>query len=286
MGIKEMLPNGLRHNLRRIQLNLSWILGLKPKFITIDNKLRMYLDKGDSVGYSIGDYEPIAKREVKKYIKKGDVVIDCGASLGYFTLLFADLVRKEGKVYAFEPNENNFPYLCKSLLHNKFLNRVELCLGAITNKDGEGVLFVAPSAGGSVMYDEGRFSKKEVVPVHKIDTLFKDKKVDFIKMDIDGSEIRALKGARETIKNNPHLKMLIEFSPSRIVDTGNKPEDLINLIKDYGFKIKCINEASGDLEPGDVYNAKRVSDCNKEGTKWGQYTNLLCVKKGEKYEPC
>ena len=286
MGIREMLPNGLRELLRRMQLNLVWLLGLKPKFITLDNNVRMYLDRGDSVGYSLEEYEPTAKNTMKKYIKKGDVVIDCGASLGYFTLMFADIVGKEGKVYAFEPNENNFPYLNKSLLFNKFLNRVELCLGAISDKEGEGVLFVSPSAGSSVMYDEGRFSKKVIVQTYTIDSLFKDKKVDFIKMDIDGSEIRALKGARETIKNNPHIKMLIEFSSSRIVETGNKPEEMINLLKEYGFKLRSVNEAEKKIEQGDIYNAKRVSKCNLEGTRWGQYTNLLCVKKGGKYEHC
>jgi len=281
MGIKEMIPNKIRESLRKFQLNLFWMLNLRPNFIMLDNKLKMFLDKGDSVGYSLNEYEPFAIELIRKTTNKGDVVIDGGASLGYFTLRFADGVGKNGKVYAYEPNENNVPILLDSITANKFNDRVSIIQKALTDKEGEGELYVAPGAGSSVMYDEGRFSNIQRVKTTNIDSYFANKRVDFIKLDIDGCEVYALKGAKETIQNNKRMKMLVEFSPSRIVDTGHKPEDLINLIKNYGFKIYCVNEVDYRLEEGDLDKALESCKIMKEGTKWGHYVNLFCVK-GEK----
>jgi len=284
MKFKEMIPNRIRENLRKFQLNLSWILRLRPSFIILDHKLKMFLDKGDSVGYSLNEYEPFSIQIVKKAIKKGDVVIDGGASLGYFTLRFADTVGKNGKVYAYEPNNNNIPILLDSIESNNFHKRVRLINKALTDMEGEGELFVAPGAGSSVMYDEGKFSKTQKVKTITIDSYFKNKRVDFIKLDIDGCEICALKGARETIKNNPHIKMLVEFSPSRIVETGNKPEDLINLVREYGFDIFCVNEVSKTLESGDLFNAHKMCGIMGDGTRLGHFVNLFCIKKKKEVE--
>ena len=278
MWIKDMIPNKIREGLRKFQLNLYWLLKLRPKFIMLDHKLKMFLDKGDSVGYSLEDYEPFAVEVIKKIIKKGDVVIDGGASLGYFTLRFADIVGKNGKVYAFEPNDNNIPILLDSITTNKFNDRVSIIPSALTDTNGEGQLFVAPGAGSSVMYDEGRFSKIQKVKTQTIDSHFANKRVDFIKLDIDGSEIYALRGAKKTIENNPKIKMLIEFSPCRIMDTGHQPEDLLNLLEEYGFSVACVNEVNKTIEKGDIDNARKVCNEMKEGTRWGHYVNLLCIK--------
>ena len=283
MRVKEMIPNKIREGLRKFQLNLYWLLRLRPSFIMLDGTMKMFLDKGDSVGYSLEEYEPFAVKIIKKHIKKGDVVIDGGASLGYFTLRFADIVGSNGEVFAFEPNGNNIPILLDSINENKFNDRVRLIQAALTDTDGEGELFVAPGAGSSVMYDEGRFSKVQRVKTQTIDSYFANKRVDFIKLDIDGSEFYALKGAKETIQNNPNIKMLVEFSPQRIIDTGHQPEDVINLLKEYGFKIFCVSEGDKNLEEG-VINVFKLCELNKEKTRWGHYVNLLCIKEKKEVE--
>ena len=69
------------------------------KFIEFEGR-KMYLDKDDSLHLSIRDYAPTTKELVKRVVKKGDVVVDVGAHVGYYSLLFAELVGEKGHVFS------------------------------------------------------------------------------------------------------------------------------------------------------------------------------------------
>ena len=58
---------------------------------------------------------------LKQYVKKGDIVLDIGANIGFYTKILAELVGENGKVYAFEPDKTNFSYLMKN---SESLNRL------------------------------------------------------------------------------------------------------------------------------------------------------------------
>jgi hypothetical protein len=60
-----------------------------------------------------------------------------------------------------------------------------------------------------------------------LDSLFATSRVDFIKMDIQGSELLALKGLSKTIANNPRLRMMLEFSPLCLTQANADPRDLL-----------------------------------------------------------
>ena len=83
----------------------------------------MHLDKFDESDLSInGIYEPLETEIIKEKIQNGDIVIDIGASIGYFTLLLAKLVGTTGKVFAFEPEPSNFSLLNENIKLNKYNN--------------------------------------------------------------------------------------------------------------------------------------------------------------------
>ena len=85
----------------------------------------MFTQNNDGLALSIFKiYEPNQTKIVKKYVHEGDVVIDVGAHVGYYTLLMAQLVGKNGKVYSFEPDPVNFELLKKSVEINGFENVV------------------------------------------------------------------------------------------------------------------------------------------------------------------
>ena len=101
----------------------------------------MFLDSVDSLRLSFnGVYEPCETEFVMNEIKKGDVVLDIGANIGYYTLIFARLVGEEGKVFAFEPDPENFALLKKNVEINGYHN-VVLVQKAISNKTGKIRLF-------------------------------------------------------------------------------------------------------------------------------------------------
>ena len=95
---------------------------LKPNYIEIgDDKL--FLDSEDFSFLSItSEYEGNETELVKREIKEGDLVIDVGANIGYYTLIFAKLVGEKGKVYAFEPEPRSFKLLKKNVEENKYQN--------------------------------------------------------------------------------------------------------------------------------------------------------------------
>ena len=93
-----------------------------PKFVHIDGN-KIFLDSKDTLHLSTKKiYEELGTEIVKKEVKEGDIVIDIGANIGYFTLLFAKLVGPAGKVYSFEPEPSNFSILKKNVKVNEYRN--------------------------------------------------------------------------------------------------------------------------------------------------------------------
>jgi len=95
---------------------------LKSDFIMIQGS-KMFLGEGDPLNISIeGVWEESSTKIFKNSINEGDIVVDVGASIGYFTLLAAKLVGNKGKVFAFEPGPENFKILKKNVEVNKYDN--------------------------------------------------------------------------------------------------------------------------------------------------------------------
>src|ERR1700674_193031 len=83
----------------------------------------MFLDRNDSLQlYATGIYEPIETEIVKREVRSGEVVLDIGAHIGYYTLLFARLVGESGRVFAFEPDPANFAILSSNVAVNAYEN--------------------------------------------------------------------------------------------------------------------------------------------------------------------
>jgi len=142
-----------------------------------------------------------------KYIpKKGDVVIDCGAYVGCFTIIASKLVGIEGKVIALEPDKVSYRKLLANIELNNLNNVVAINKGAF-DKDAKQGFYERTSRGSSFIF-ESALPKKEV-DVIKLDTLQKKqnlRKIDFVKMDVEGSELYALRGAKQVLQNfKPNL---------------------------------------------------------------------------------
>src|SRR5437867_3185244 len=86
----------------------------------------MHLDPTDSVVSPtlrhFGVFEPFETQLVQQMVRPGDVVLDVGANIGYYTLIFAELVGEQGHVYAFEPDPRNFAFLAKNVHSNRYRN--------------------------------------------------------------------------------------------------------------------------------------------------------------------
>ena len=244
------------------------------------NGHKFFLDKGDTTGFSVKEYEPGSMKLMKKFIKRGNVVIDLGANIGIYTLEYAKLVGPNGKVFAFEPEPKIFNLLQKNIQINGYQN-VSPIKKAVIDKEGEDNLYVSKNCGDSVMYNEFQDKIPLKVKTTTLNNFFKDfnRKISFIKIDCDGSETRIIKSGSELFEKNKDIKMLVEFVPNRIKDSGLTPQEFLDLIKSFDFEIFAVDE----YEP--KYKKVSLNDLLKECGKrknnlhgQGEYVNLLCLR--------
>ncbi len=135
--------------------------------------------------------------------QKGDIVIDAGAFTGNTVSYFEQCVGSTGKVYAFEPMEETFTTLQENMGN---MQHVDLIQAGISHTDGH-VHIAEQNFPGASLHTAGDIR----VETRSIDSFVQEQaltRLDFIKMDIEGSEMDALKGAKNTIENL-HPKMAV-----------------------------------------------------------------------------
>ena len=196
-------------------------------------------DSADSLGLrqNNGHYEAEVTTLCCLLIKAGDQVLDIGANIGYYSLLFSSLVTSSGAIIAFEPNLDNYDLLQQNIANNG-LHNVSMFRLALGSKPGRGQLFQATEGNGQHrLYPSvccsGESTEVEVVAA---DDLHLDP-LDFVKIDIEGYEPMALEGLTETIAKSPNLKILCEFSPLSMWEAGSSPLDFINKMKSLRFHL-------------------------------------------------
>jgi FkbM family methyltransferase len=161
-----------------------------------------------------GAYEKELVFLLKKTLKPGMTFLDLGANIGYFSVIAAALVKDKGRVHAFEPMPQNLARLRRNLA--QFLWAVaQPC--AVGNVTGEvPIHFSEKEAGWASIHDQhglGNLPCNSTVSVLRLDDWLQNNSVnrlDFIKMDIEGSELDALLGAR---------RMLSQFHPTIVAET-------------------------------------------------------------------
>jgi FkbM family methyltransferase len=221
--------------------------------------------------------EELTTELFKKVVKDGDIVVDLGANIGYYTLLAARLVGKKGRVYAFEPEPINYSLLIKNIELNGYDNIVPV-QKAISNITGTIRLFLRDKhPDGHTIYQPNEKTGLIEVESVTLDEFFEDKKcsINVIKMDIEGAEMAAFLGMERLLKESENLKMFVEFYPHAIKRSGVSPEDFIcMLLKDYGFSILAIGDHTKDKKYLKINNVDELMNF----CKGGRSANLFLEK--------
>lgn len=163
-------------------------------------------------------------------IREGMAVVDVGANHGYYTLLFAALVGERGRVAALEPHPQTASLLRRSVLLNGFLARTRVIQQAAGDVDGRKVLFGAPaheSKNARILPTNADWADNQFrVRLARLDTLLSDwPRVDFLKVDVEGSEEAAIRGMMGILeRDRPGL--LLEFNAGRCVNPSALLDDL------------------------------------------------------------
>jgi FkbM family methyltransferase len=238
---------------------------------------KMYIDPLDMAiprqMMMYGHYEKYETELFKKLVKRGDVVVDIGAHIGHYTLIAADLVGEDGKVFAFEPAPDNYAFLVKNVGVNRY-NNVVTVQKAVSNRCGTTKLLLNLRDTGQHAIHNGCEDRNSlVIETVTLDGFFEDKekRIDIIKMDVEGAEMLVLQGMSELLKRNSDLKIFTEFSATMLRRANSSPEEYLRQLISYGFKLFYINEKNETVEPLDIDKAMQIG----ADEKW---TNLLCLR--------
>jgi FkbM family methyltransferase len=236
----------------------------------------LFLDSRDSLGLAWlkGNSEPFETELLKAHVGRGDVVLDLGANIGYYTLLFASLVGPEGKVFAFEPDPTNFDLLTRNVRRNGYTNVVPVP-AAVGDRTGKLRLFLCEeNRGDHRTYDSGDGRPSVEVDVVRLDDYLKDfeRPIAFVKMDVQGSEPAVLSGMAGLLQRNPRMKLATEFWPFGLHRSGSSAEAFLQALEGQGFALHVIDEAAQRVAPADWEELLRTYVVEKQN-----YTNLLCL---------
>lgn len=188
-------------------------------------------------------YDPEVCDYLRANVKPGDICLNIGAHVGIYALCFAQWSAPNGRVFAFEPNPATRVVLEKHVTLNDAEDQIDVISQAISDAPGESSFFATELEGFSRLGQpnpDATHAKLTTVtvPVTTVDAFCIELglRPDWITMDIEGYEIAALTGARETIKaNGGQLRLIVEMHPLLWHTTGNFREQFETLISDMNL---------------------------------------------------
>jgi FkbM family methyltransferase len=205
--------------------------------------IRLSMHDLEQPAYVLGTYERHVARVIKQYVRPDSVAYDCGAHIGYISLLLARAVRATGSVYAFEPNPQNCHALEANIQENELHNvvvipaAVDYVSGSVTfatfsyslvghiaspQTPTDAVLITVPS----VSIDDFVYREGHPAP-------------QFIKIDVEGAEARILYGSKRILK---------EVRPVIVAEvrTGVISNEITNLMHSLGYISRLLGGNAGD----------------------------------------
>lgn len=199
-----------------------------------------------------GEYEGSNLEFLRAVCKPGSTIVDLGANIGWFTLAAAQIVGSSGAVFAFEPAPGIFRRLSQNVALNRDASRGSIALvnKAVGDCEGEVAFYESTdgNSGLSSMRDIGSACKERViVPVVVLDSMLGLlPSVRLVKMDIEGAEVKALRGMRALVERD-HPVLMIEVTDRFLRQMGSSAKDLCELVEGWGYAV-YRRDANGDLK--------------------------------------
>lgn len=249
--------------------------GAKQKICTIIQpgvKICLYFDSELAKLIFCENYEWHERLFINSFLKPGDVFIDIGANIGLFSLIAAKRIGNSGKVYAFEPNPIVSTRLAENIKLNRFNNIIRI-QAAISDEEGEFPFYLSQDG-----YDAWNSFARPVAGDNFItenvksirwDDFAKDHNligsVTMMKIDVEGWEIRVLKGAINTLSRKDAPVLIVEFTEEAAVSAGTSCKELYYGLEDLGYRIFKYDTISRKIyfdPPREIYS----------------YSNLIATK--------
>ena len=217
-----------------------------------------------------GIYDPNSMVVISSLLPKDGVFIDVGASFGYFSIIATKAVGPNGRVIAIEPSSRDYNRLIDNVRINNLGNIISTYRLAISDATGTALLSIATEERSALNTLGNEFSFKGVDKVAKenVDTIALDdfvvanqiKHVDVLKLDIEGSELKALHGAKKTIaKFRPAI--MLGVNSNALKASGTDHDEIQKTLSELGYKAYRI------VDNGKILGLESIPDLTKEPAK-------------------
>jgi FkbM family methyltransferase len=177
---------------------------------------------------------------VRKILFQGAVVVDVGANIGIYSKFLSHCVGPTGLIHSFEPSPDNFKRLSAA---TGDLSNVRLTQAAVGERSGECKLYISDKLNvDHRAYETNGDSRRALLTeMVALDDYFKrGQRVDLIKMDIQGYEFHALRGARRVLEENSNINLLLEFWPFGLAQAGVRWEELVEMLQGLNMNLTLV----------------------------------------------
>jgi FkbM family methyltransferase len=245
-GLVSPLPPGAVRRIPSAQLALDRALARNPRPYTAARTRLGFSVDGHTADliqrylYVFGVWEPHITAWLREHLRPGDVVVDIGANIGYFSLLAAREVGASGRVIAFEP----VPSIADMLERNVTRNGLDVDVRRVVVGDHEGTTEIFRHAGNNIGRSGTAGSPEAVsegsVPVVRASDAIPRElwdRIRFIKIDVEGDERRVLRGLEPVLRALAvGAAVFVEVTPADLEVRGESADELLASMRQLGFE--------------------------------------------------
>lgn len=245
----------------------NWFLSAKdpPRHIAkLKGGDRMLLRPGqyfDQRLYLWGSWEDDIRRCLTALIRPGDTFVDVGAHVGYFTLMGSRLVGETGKVFAFEPVSESRASLCENLCINHVKNVTVHSCALWESEQMLSIQRTNPRNDSTIRLRPQRLRDSYAVPAMTLDQVLKgENNIHFLKIDVEGDELRVLKGFSKHLASSNETLILCEITESLLRQVSDSVELLCQWLAHWGYKPFFIDSPCLELATPEAIAAREQTN--------------------------
>lgn len=226
-------------------------------FLADETKVKFNPEGQITKGIFLGGFENKELEIFQSILNRGSIMIDAGANIGLYSIIGSRVVGNTGKVYSFEPSKANFNLFLKNIELNKIKNIIPVNMG-LGDTIGESLIlsqnFKNDDAEKYILKKEREIAiSNQANNIHLNESVTLDtldnfqlknniKKIDFLKIDVEGYEYYVLKGSENLLKNNPEIIILFECAGHLSKRVGSSQNAVFAYLHNLGFEIIYWNE--------------------------------------------
>jgi FkbM family methyltransferase len=203
-----------------------------------------------------GSFEFREQAFLWSFLREGDTFLDIGAHCGLFSALASKIICENGRILAFEPNPDILPFL----MANTERDKVDVHAMALSDASGEATLWHGGSSDtalSSIAYELSN-AKHSTVKTHTLDNFLATVdigQVALAKVDVEGSELKLFRGAKQTLKRKSVLAFVVEFTEENMRKSGYSALQLTAQLIEYGYRPYKLATETAEMIPFEMNGA-------------------------------